>query len=401
MNSAGRFTGLARKALLAAFVAALWVPLLVTIAQRDRPDAAQENRRLMPLPRVPSNWASLRAFPAAFQDYFADHFGLRADLIRWYRLLLVAGLGTSPIPDVVLGRDDWLFLNARNEIQTLGGLVPLNEAQVSAWREAVEVQTAGLARQGIRFLAVFVPDSQSVYPEYIPGRYRLGPRTRMDQVLGALRAHPNLDVLDLRAVLRAGKPLGRLYHRTDTHWNDLGAALGARAILEHLAARVPGVAVPPQPAGPIRTIAGPGGDLARLLALQDDLIEERPVWLPAVPERTAPAPTGLGPEYGSGQWAPDAWENPAARLPRMVMFSKSFAWALKPFLAGHFQRALFVFLPNMDDTVIAQEHPRLVIRLVSERELIRSPDWLVPHQRRMRPARPAAPPLGPLEPDWD
>ena len=99
-----------RIALVALFMAALWIVLPVTWLRRDLPDAGLENRRLAPLPHLFPSLASWRAFPSAFQGYFNDHFGLRAELLRLYSRLLVEGMGTSSDPQVLLGENGWIFL---------------------------------------------------------------------------------------------------------------------------------------------------------------------------------------------------------------------------------------------------------------------------------------------------
>src|SRR5207253_9847963 len=92
--------------------------------------------------------------------------------------------------------------------------------------------------------------------------------TEYDLMMRAL-GRRGVDAVDLRApLLAAGPPV---YRRTDTHWNKFGALVGYNAVVAALgksdwtidSARVLRGFLPVE-----------GGDLARLLALSQDLADE-------------------------------------------------------------------------------------------------------------------------------
>jgi len=58
-------------------------------------------------------------------------------------------------------------------------------------------------------------------------------------------------------------------------------------------------------------------------------------------------------------------------IPRAVIFHDSFFEALAPFLAQHFQRAVYSWRSFSDPTLIQAEHPDLVIDEISERFLFK------------------------------
>ena len=67
---------------------------------------------------------------------------------------------------------------------------------------------------------------------------------------------------------------------------------------------------------------------------------------------------------------------------RMVLLHDSFGEALKPFLAEHFSRAVYVSnAMGFEDALLEREHPDLVIQEITERYL-----WLdFPARYRNRP----------------
>ena len=53
--------------------------------------------------------ASPATFAAAFGQAFADRFGMRSALILAQHWALVDIFGVSPVSNVMIGRDGWLF----------------------------------------------------------------------------------------------------------------------------------------------------------------------------------------------------------------------------------------------------------------------------------------------------
>jgi len=56
-------------------------------------------------------------------------------------------------------------------------------------------------------------------------------------------------------------------------------------------------------------------------------------------------------------------------IPRVVIFRDSFGMALSPFLSEHFGRAVYLWLQDIEPSVIEREKPDLVIQEYTERLL--------------------------------
>ena len=102
----------------AAFVAALGVPLLGTIAGIEGGDQASENRQLAAFPHLTAGWSGLTGFASGFASWFTDHFAFRKDMVRWFGETRYFALGVSPTSSVVLGKDDFLFFAADESLDT-------------------------------------------------------------------------------------------------------------------------------------------------------------------------------------------------------------------------------------------------------------------------------------------
>ena len=255
-----------------ALVAAILVaaPLVVGLVAPDGPAAVlKEGRRLAPAPALPSTGAEWLALPAALDAYLKDHFGLRQTLIRAHKDLTKPMLGTGS-DSVLVGRDGRMFYLGEEAVRQSAGLV-LRDARVAYSVDLVAAMNVALAKRGVRFLAASPPNSSTVYQDDLPDwAQNHGRRTEYDLFLQGLAAN-GVRTVDLRRVMAEAEAEGPAYYRHDTHWTARGALAAFNAVVEsagHPDWRLgPGAALdPPAPRK--------GGDLARLLGVQDAVSEE-------------------------------------------------------------------------------------------------------------------------------
>jgi hypothetical protein len=330
-----------------------------------------ENRPLAAKPP----WKISRNFPAAFEEFYNDHFGFRERLVSWLGVAKVQWLGISSSPNVVLGKRGLLFYTPLPMGLNDQAAGPFTAEQTACWGHMLQARRDWLARRGIRYLFVIAPDKQSVYPEALPRalKHRLPGCSRLDQLLGFLRADPDFPVIDLREPLWEAKSEGRLYFATDSHWNVRGAYHAYVRLVAALSPGREGIRAPPWEAFrevPHRQI---GGDCARLLGLADRLSEEAP----RLESRTPPKAKRVeleGQFDGNPACRPFAMERPDLPSPRGIIFHDSFGSYLIPTLAEHFHRIVFAWertdFPIFDSALVEREHPEVVIQEMVERKLL-------------------------------
>ena len=398
---------IANAALAAAFAVGIGLPCVGTLFHLDTGGLPGENRAMAPAPSLAKG--KLKEYPQKAEAWFNDHFGLRNSLVLEHSLVALKVFGVSSSNDVAIGRDGWLFYAADRILESRRGVLPFTEEELRGWQSRLEERRDWLASQGIRYVFMIAPEKSSLYAEYLPdalapafadlsaeassfadlsaealakeeasaGQDARGKSaTRLDQLLAWMRARSTVEMLDLRESLRAAKADVRIWHRTDTHWNDEGAFAAFQQIEAWLQSKFPAVRPLDRAEFDRKAVVGLGGDLAGMLALMSRIPEERIVLTPRTPSPVRPAE--LTEAMNKRAWiptrGPSVYECAEGEVPRGVILRDSFFQQVQPFLARHFQRSAFVWWAFPPD-VIADEKPDVVIEEMVERVLSR-PDFL-------------------------
>ena len=327
-------------------------------------------------PGRPGSLAELGAWPGAAVRCFSERFAFRRGLIRLNALLRVRLLGVSTTPRVIVGRDRWLFYADENSVEDFRRTDPFTEDQLDAWRRTLRGWGRLLAARNIPFIVLIAPNKPTIYPELVPRwMTRVNDQSRADQLFGALANEPAVDTVDVRLALTAARRTGLpVYLRTDTHWNRLGAFVGYRELASALARHFPQVPIPPGPdaieakLAPVRT----GGDLARMLGLEDNLGEDQDVAvdLPATSPAESVNESATIPAPPDEERPRQVTVRPGAPIDRAVIFRDSFSDWMLPWLAEPFGRAVYVASPHVKLDVLERERPNVVILQLVERRLM-------------------------------
>lgn len=242
----------------AVFVGACLVPAVMM--PFSKADGAAENRALADKPKLKNEDGSLNEnFFSDFETYFSENFAFRQQLVTLDGKLRADVLGTSSNEDVIIGKEDWLFYGDTTD--DFLNINTLSERAVENIYHNMSLLSEYCIDNGSQFMVVIAPNKNSVYPEYMPERYREasneGNYEKFLRVYNKCTAEweasvysskaETLDMLDitpswyhfafvdLRETLREEKlETGKLlYHKTDTHWNNRGALAARNAITDY------------------------------------------------------------------------------------------------------------------------------------------------------------------------
>ncbi|MBL9078511.1 MAG: hypothetical protein JNL08_13460 [Planctomycetes bacterium] len=141
-------------------------------------------------------------------------------------------LGVLDSDQVVIGNDGWMYY-----APTMRWQPELLERTRDRRREVLRAALDLVRLGGAELLLVPVPDTVTIYPEFVPpGRLDAG-RTQLYDVILADAAAVGVPCVDVRAAMRARRaahPDELLYYRRDTHWGLAGQQTAAAAVRDHI-----------------------------------------------------------------------------------------------------------------------------------------------------------------------
>ena len=360
-----------------ALIAAVFFGVIAVpgLARGLDPAAASAAEEVVSCPALPRDVAEAEKWLPKAIACFNTQFAYRKPLITLNAWVHARLLGTSTSSRVLVGRDRWLLYADEQGVADFRGLKPLAPAQLQQWQAVITRWADVLASRHTSLIVAIMPNKPTIYPESAPSWMTpVGP-TRLDQLMPVLQGIPGLLVADARGALRKARSDGRpLYLRTDSHWNQLGALEGWRAVLEQLQIRF-GPMTMPDPIGQTRTVQirrTEAGDLARMLTLEHVLTEDQDLAVVNPLARTAvyeelpidrsrePRPRVISRRHNSP-------------IGTAVVFRDSFSEAFVPWLGEYFDRAVYVWSAQPDLDVIDREKPDVVILEGVERWLMQIP----------------------------
>ncbi|MBI2434837.1 MAG: hypothetical protein HYV26_18430 [Candidatus Hydrogenedentes bacterium] len=354
-------------AAFAAFLVALWLPGLDSMLGFDPYPEPYERRELAKWPGIPRSLDELYAFPVQFESYFNDHFGLRSAFIHMNSLLRVRGLNVSSAKNAMLGKEDWLYLANPEVVDSYRVPRPSDAAQLERWTRTAQQRANWCKKKGVRTLNVWLPEKQTLYPEFLPDWLEpAAPRTNLE-VWTRQANKMKLPFLSLAPALRGAKETQLIFYRTDSHWNSYGAYAAYLAIMK----RVTEIGVYPHVLGKkelVKKEIVKMGDIAQLLNLEEYYLESRRELRVRQP-KAKPVPFQLRGQELPPHAQVQAFAQPDAQLPRIVIFSDSFGYEILPFLVESFSRTVHVRYPHFSPEIILQEKPDIVVELHAARHL--------------------------------
>jgi alginate O-acetyltransferase complex protein AlgJ len=235
------------------------------------PESAQESleeaRTRAPAPPVPHTRDEIAALPRQVDDYLKDRFGLRKQMIR-----LNANLTKRLLREgnelVLVGRHGRMFYLRNESVRQSAGLVR-RDRQVIETADFLAAMRDALTKRGTRLLVASPPNAATIYQDDLPPwARRNGRATEYDVLLAALAAR-GINAVDLRPAVGAARSKGPAYFLYDTHWTLRGAIAGFNAVVEadgHPEWRIDAAVA-------LASWTRPGGDLARMIGVSDDVAE--------------------------------------------------------------------------------------------------------------------------------
>lgn len=249
------------------FVCCLCIPL-INMFFRIVPDDPATDFRV--LADYPAYGTKIKNFPQKFQEYFYDNFAFRNKLIGLNSDIHYFLLKTSISDRVIIGKQGWLYLTDQGIMDDFHGKIKINDSDLKNACDFFVNLDKYIERQSkgqTKFIVVVCPNPQTIYPEYLPEheKYTFGNASRLDQYIDYFKQNNGIKLLDIRPALLKAKENSQewLYYSNDSHWNNLGAEVAFRELIN----RINELGIPVQiPHYTISSVTPWSGDLTRVIS---------------------------------------------------------------------------------------------------------------------------------------
>jgi alginate O-acetyltransferase complex protein AlgJ len=358
-------------AAVAVFLVMLVGPGVLALAGFARADTAfietSEQRRVFGAPGVGSGALATGGYERDLERQIADAFPLRTWLVQAYDYPKFAWLGASTTPNVVRGRDGWLFYGAEESQYVTGAWKP-SQSELAHIAGVYASRARWCRAHGVAYVFLIAPNKSTIVPGDAPSWYQPAAPTPLDRLLPMLR-DAGVTAIDVRAHLRDAAQRGDVYSHGDTHWNDAGAYIAYRALV----ARLDGAGVRDAVAPAGTRVVSKRGDLLNFSGVGSRILDR--VVVLDFPKRAhtiaVPALAGEASAQGFSLQATAV----DAPLPVAVIFGDSFSNAIVPFLAEDFRLTVGLqegtaATRQFDPAIVLAAHANVVVQELAERNLV-------------------------------
>lgn len=132
-------------------------------------DISAEKREIQTFPKVKENGKVNMDFFNQLSDYFSDNFAFRQQLIETDAVIKKNVFKESGNSEVIVGNKGYLFFS--ETLNDYLGQNVLSDRQIYACGRVLSLLQEHVENNNGKFLFVVAPNKNSLYPEFMPGRF--------------------------------------------------------------------------------------------------------------------------------------------------------------------------------------------------------------------------------------
>lgn len=211
------------------------VPLV--FANKKKAISLAENRPLAEFPMVFNENGDInKGIKSEFSSWLKDNIGFRDSMIKINTAVNYHLFDKVSINDHYLGKDKILNYATKDMIRDYQHKNLYTEADLNIIADSYSTIDTYLEKQGIQAYYVQCYDKHSIYPEwFMKGINQYGNLSKTNQVAKALE-EKDINYISLYETLMDGKNQEEVFSKFGdaSHWNDTGAYLGYRRLMEDI-----------------------------------------------------------------------------------------------------------------------------------------------------------------------
>ena len=334
-----------------------------------------ENRVKASMPHI--SVVGTEKFPMAFENFFSDNFNLRSDLLILNAYIKFNILHLSPFKNtVMMGKDGWFFV--QKYISVFQAKEYFDKEELYHFKRLFEIRAKWLSDRNIKMYLVVVPVSTSIYPEFLPS-YMVSYKSvnKTDSLLSFISKVRGLKIIDLRASFKKEKTNGalRMYHKTDQHWNDYGAFIATKAIIDTIRKDFKNLRSVKLSDYKITSYETDGHSLAAILLKEKEIKEVNITATPVggfkavkAERKNYPLPT----DFPYKEAFETHYVVKGLDAPKIMIMKDSYANNLSPYLNEYFRHSVYIWdnwAYRLNENIVESEKPDIVVFEVIEADL--------------------------------
>lgn len=197
-----------------------------------------ENRALAEFPKVFNDDGAVNPeLKTGFKSWLNDNIGFRDTLMSLNTKIQYALFDKINSSNVISGKNGWLFYQGEGgiSINDYQAKTLYTEKQLKKILNNVTELQKWCDDNGMEFVLMLMPNKEHIYREYMPdGIEEVHEEKNIDLVVDYIRENSDIKVVCPKEELLKAKEKYDVYYKYDTHWNDLGAYEGYKALMASL-----------------------------------------------------------------------------------------------------------------------------------------------------------------------
>lgn len=159
-------------------------------------------------------------------DYLSDNFGFRTNLVNALSKIKDKVFKTSAENEIIIGKKGWLFFE--KTLNDFSREKTLSQSDLKRIAKTLDLIYEYVESKNAKMVFFIAPNKNTVYPKYMPYYYAKGGKNSNFENLNTVMKNKDY-YINLLPLLKNNKE--QIYHTLDSHWNNLGAAIGFNVVM--------------------------------------------------------------------------------------------------------------------------------------------------------------------------
>ena len=221
--------------MLLAFILILCLPIIF-FNKASNKVSVTENRYLASFPKIFNEYGEIEivGLRSGIESWLNDNIGFRDQFVKLHTKISFDYFNMSPSEKVEIGKDGWYFYTRDNNIDIARGSYPLSEDLLINIARKQEKISEYFKNKGIEYVLILPPSKVSIYFDKLNSGAFDFRETPVDILANYLKENTSIKVISVKDSIINAKQSEQVFYKTDTHWNEVGAYVAYKTIIEEL-----------------------------------------------------------------------------------------------------------------------------------------------------------------------